>query len=230
MGRRSFQWPRPVGQIMADAEAALAAAIDADNFDLAAELLWTWPMLGQPWSPAATFSFGILAATQDDHGFLPGPDYSARDYACLPEDLRAEYVLRTSYHATLVMGFLCAAALRPGLAPPVAVTPTAASVGGIDMIMPLLRTQPRKPHWQDAFQHLDVTRRESLAEFVLTIVLRRARASHDLELVRESLSAGLVCGLLDGPAIHQALALLRRATMLGQMTSDGLVAGRSPSA
>jgi len=217
MGRRPIQWPRPAGEIMADAEAALAAAIDADNFDLAAELLWTWPMLGLPWSPAATFSFGILAATQDDHGFLPGPEYSARDHASLPEDQRDEYVLRTSYHATFVMGFLCAAALRPGLAPPVTVTPIAAPSDAISAIIPLLKPPPQEPRWLSAVQYLDATRRESLAEFVLTIVLRRARASYDLELVREGLSAGLACDLLDGPAVHQALALLRRARLLGQM-------------
>ena len=53
-------------------------------FDLAAELLWTWPMLGLPWSAAAIFCFALLAEVQDSHGFLPGPGYSARTCAALP--------------------------------------------------------------------------------------------------------------------------------------------------
>src|SRR5687768_1656490 len=118
-------WPRSLEDIARDAEAALAAAFDADNLDLAAELIWTWPMLRLQWSPVATFGFGILAAAQDLHGFLPGPGYSAGDYERLPSDLRDEYVLRTSYHTTLVMGFVCGAALRAALAPPTLIEPAA---------------------------------------------------------------------------------------------------------
>ena len=62
---------------------------DAENFDLAAELLWTWPMLGLPWSAAAIFCFALLAEVQDSHGFLPGPGYSARTCGALPEEERA---------------------------------------------------------------------------------------------------------------------------------------------
>jgi hypothetical protein len=222
MGRRARPWPRPVTEIASDADYALAAAVDADNFDLAAELIWTWPMLSLPWSPAATFCFGVLAATQDEHGFLPGPAYSAHDCEGLPKDLRDEYVLRTSYHATLVMGFVCATALRATLAPPVAVRPVTESGGAIDMILGLLRDRSNEPRWQSAFLQLDAKCRESLAEFVLSIALRRARASHDLELVRKSLGVALHCNLVDGSAGHQALALLRRATLLGQISANDL--------
>ena len=219
MGRRSAQLPRPSNEIAADAEAALAAALDADNFDLAAELLWTWPMLGLPWSSAATFGFGILASAQDREGFLPGPGWSRAEAAGIPARFQEEYVLRTSYHATFVMGFLCAAALRPGLAPPSAVPPNAASTDSLVWILPLLRGQPREPIWQGVFDQLDAARQASLAEFVLTIAMRRARATQDLELVRECISVALRCGLLAGPAVHQALALLQRATLIGQMAS-----------
>jgi hypothetical protein len=230
MGRRPVAWPRPTLEIMADAEAALAAAIDAGNFDLAAELLWTWPMLGVKWSPAAAFGFGILAAAQDECGFLPGPGYSADACAGLPDDLRSEHVLRTSYHPTLVMGILCAAALRPGLAPPVAVAPGAASVRAIDAMVPLLDAHARATRWLGSFLNLDAARREQLSEFVLAIVLRRACASQDLELVRKSLDVALQCGLMDGPAVRQALALLRRATLLGRISRDRRSAEAAPAA
>ncbi len=230
MGRRSIKWPRSPDGIIADAEAGLAAALDADNFDLAAELLWTWPMLDRPWSQTATFGFGILAATQDAHGFLPGPGYSAQDSAQLSDDLQHDYVLRTSYHTTLVMGILCAVALRSSRAPPLAVAPTVTLECAIELILPLIRTQSREPRWQSVFPHLSITCRESLAEFVLTIALRRANASHDLEMVRECLRIGMRCTLLDGPAVHQALALLRRVTMLGRISNDECSAGLAQSA
>jgi len=219
MGRKPIALPRPASEIVADAEAALAAAVDADNFDLAAELLWTWPMLGLPWSPAAIFSFGLLADVQDIHGFLPGPGYSARVCADLNENQRDDYVLRTSYHATFVMGFLCLAALQSGLRPPVAAPSKGSSARAIDSIMPLLKADSRNSGWHSRFVQLDAGCRESLAEFVLTIALRRARAAHDLELVRDGLRVALQCGLTDGPVVHQSLDLLRRATLLSEMLS-----------
>ena len=219
MGRRPAHLERPLDEVVADAEAALAAALDADNFDLAAELLWTWPMLGLPWSPAATFGFGILAAAQDQLGFLPGPGYSAAACARLPRNRRDSYLLRTSYHAGFVMGFLCAAALRPGMAPPEQVAPSAGRQGSIDALLPLLRGQARTPQWAAALAGLDGCRQESLAELVLCVALRRARSAQNLELLRDGLSVALRCDLVDGPAVRQALALLRRVTLLSELGS-----------
>ncbi len=220
MGRKPIALPRAANEIVADAEAGLAAAIDAENFDLAAELLWTWPMLGLPWSPAAIFCFGLLAEVQDRNGFLPGPGYSARYCADLPEDERDDYVLRTSYHANFVMGFLCLAALQSGLSPPVALPSKWLSARAIVSIMPLLNANSRNSGWHNRFMGLDAGCRGSLAEFVLTIVLRRARAAHDLELVRDGLGVALRCGLTDGPAVRQSLDLLRRVMLLSQTLSE----------
>jgi hypothetical protein len=220
MGRNPIELPRAAREIVADAEAGLAAAIDAENFDLAAELLWTWPMLGLPWSPAAIFCFALLAEVQDRNGFLPGPGYSPRYCADLPEDERDDYVLRTSYHANFVMGFLCLAVLRSGLSPPVALPSKWLSARAIVSIMPLLTASSRNASWHSRFMQLDAGCRGSLAEFVLTIVLRRARAAHDLELVRDGLGVALRCGLTDGPSVRQSLDLLRRAMLLGQTLSE----------
>ena len=217
MGRARIALPRTASEIVADAEAGLAAAIDAENFDLAAELLWTWPMLGLPWSPAAIFCFGLLADVQDRHGFLPGPGYSARHCADLPEDEREDYVLQTSYHANFVMGFLCLAALQSGLSPPDAVPSKGLSARAMVSIMPLLDANARNAGWHGRFMQLDAGCRGSLVEFVLTIALRRARAAHDLDLVRDGLSVALRCGLTGGPAVRQSLDLLRRAMLLGQV-------------
>jgi len=46
--------------------------------------------------------------------------------------------------------------------------------------------------------------------------LRRSAAAHDIERVRSVLQAALHGGWTEGPAIRQALALLRRATLLAR--------------
>ena len=214
MGRRGAPWPRPVDAIAAEAEAALAAALDADNFDLAAELLWTWPMLGLPWSPAANFAFQVIAAAQDDLGFLPGPQYAE-----LAPTQRDDGMLRTSYHANIVLGILCAVALLPGRAPAqtVAVAPVhAAPVDGLLRLLAPSSRSPRSPRWLALQVALEPNRRAALAPFVLSIVLRRAAAAHDIERVRSGLQAALEGDWADGPAVGQALALLRRVTALAR--------------
>ena len=230
MGQQTTYLPRPIGEITADADAALAAGIDADNLDLTAELLWTWPMLGATWSPAAAFSFGVLAAAQDAHGFLPGPGYLSVRHRNLPTDQQEDYLLRTSYHATLVMGLLCAVALRPGREPPVALAQPDRPGGAADSVYPLLRNRQAEPRWQKAFRQLDLGRRETLAPLVLSTALRRARLSNDLGWVRESLQIALLHGLVDGPTPRQAVSLLRRGTLLGQQSAGGSAPGRTADA
>lgn len=221
MGGRAVAWPRAVDEIAAEAEAALAAALDADNFDLAAELLWTWPMLGLCWSPAARFAFEVLAAAQDEHGFLPGPQYSPPQPGAPPAAAHDDFVLRTSYHATLAMGMLCAAALRPGRAPVPPPAGATAAAACVDRLLPLLPAVPRTPRWLDAQAGLERGRRRQLAPFVLTLVFRRAAAAHDLPRLRDGLAAALGCDLTAGPAVRQALSLLRRATALAGLRCQG---------
>jgi hypothetical protein len=210
-----------VAEIEADATAALGAALDADNFDLAAEVLWTWPMLGLPWNAAAAFGFAVLADEQDARGFLRGPGYTDDAAAALPPSLRGEHVLRTSYHADFVFAFLCAASLRDGREPPLRRPhpaerhDVAASCGLFDVIVPMLRSGTRCPSWLAAFEALDPARRAPLAEVVLAIALRRARSANDLAAVRACLSAALRHDVVDGPAPRQAVMLLRRAAMVG---------------
>ncbi len=216
MGRRGVAWPRPVDEIIAETEAALAAALDADNFDLAAELLWTWPMLGLPWSAAASFAFELLAAAHDEHGFLPGPQY-----ADLAPSQRAHGMLRTSYHANIALGILCAVALKSDRAPAPAPRAAAVDAEAADGLLRLLAPSARSPRWLALYATLEPTRRAALAPFVLSIVLRRAAAAHDMARLRDGLQAALAGAWDDGPAVHQALALLRRVTALARLRGLG---------
>jgi hypothetical protein len=216
MGRRGVQWPRPVDQVVADAEAALAAALDADNFDLAAELLWTWPMLALPWSAAANFAFQVLARAQDEHGFLPGPQH-----ADLAPAQRDAALLRTSYHANVVLGILCAVALLPGRAPGQQVPAAPMEAASVEALLPLLAPSTRSPRWLAMLAELEPARRATLAPFVLGIVLRRAAAAHDIERLRAGLRAAVEGDWTDGSPVHQALALLRRVTALARWRHAG---------
>ena len=213
MGRRAVSWPRSEDAVVADAEAGIAAAIDADNFDLTTELLWAWPMMGLEWSPTATFAFDLLTAAQDEYGFLPGPEWSADTASELAIDERTAYCLRTSYHANLVMGLLCAAILRRGTGP----FDTVRTVCGHDRFddaMQAVINHGRLPRWQLAIAALDHTRQDTLVELVLTIAIRRASHQHDFDQLRRCLSLWLRLDLPHGPAVDQCLALLRRATMV----------------
>lgn len=213
MGRRAVWLPRPTGEVLRDVEAALAAALDADNFDLAAELLWTWPMLRQAWSPTASFAFDVLARAQDEHGFLPGPDHARwagdRAHGLSDEDLR----LRTSYHANVVMGILCAAALHPRSAP-APMAPMNADDPGRARLLGRLPRRPFVPRWQGAFEALDERRQSALSSLCLDVWFRRATASNDFAQLREALGVaadiddGEAC---EGPSARQALTRLRRA-------------------
>lgn len=217
MGRHTIQLPRSVGALVDDADAALAAAMNADNYDLVAELLWTWPMLGLAWSPAAIFSFQVLAHIEDELGFLPGPDFNPMEHAQLTEDERQDYVLHTSYHTTYVMGFLCAAALRSRALPQARLVDTG-SDGMADILMPLFGA--RKPAWWPHLLRLEPPFRESLSAFLLTMLLRRASTARDYDLLRTGLRAGLSCNTPDGPAMRQSVALLRRLTILGNIEQE----------
>ncbi len=70
-GRRPVMLARERDAVRHDAQAALAQCLDDDDFDLAAELLMTWPFLDLPWTPAAALGFAMLTAVEDRVGFLP---------------------------------------------------------------------------------------------------------------------------------------------------------------
>ena len=111
---------RPAPAVAADAEALLGAALAAGNLDVAAELLWTWPMLGLPLSPGARYALGELGRAEGTHGFLPGPEHDTGVAAALAPAERSTYVVQTSYHTAVVAGILAAALLRrgaPGIRP-----------------------------------------------------------------------------------------------------------------
>jgi hypothetical protein len=216
MGHRAATWPRPLDAIVADAEAALAVALDADNFDLAAELLWTWPMLGLPWSPVAGFGYQVLIDAADEAGFLPGPDLTQSSAENAVKEADDGLALRTSYHATLALGIFCSAALRPGRLPSCEIDEPCVGEDSVDALLQLLPASSRPRRWLRVLAKLDPASRGALAPLVASIALRRAAAASDLNGLRNGIEVASEAGVTDGPAMRQALALLRRATIFAR--------------
>jgi hypothetical protein len=49
----------------------LARAFDEEDYDLAVEILLSWPLTGNSWSAISTFAFRVLRNVEDKVGSLP---------------------------------------------------------------------------------------------------------------------------------------------------------------
>jgi Domain of unknown function (DUF6895) len=214
LGARRIVLPRQSAAIVADADAALAYSLDSNDFDLAAEVILTWPMLDLAWSPAAIFALRLLASVEDTVGFLPGTTFDLTRYHALVGDEQSRFALVTSYHTAYIMGFLCAAALRQGCGSPAAVPAARRSRGARAAILGLIDTYGATSCWREPFDALAPRQQDSVAPLVLAALLRRARTKGDLSLIREALQVALAHDLINAPAPTQAAALLRRSQAL----------------
>ncbi|WP_397401122.1 DUF6895 family protein [Phenylobacterium sp.] len=210
-GFRELAPPRAPADLFEDAEAALARCLDDDDFDLCAELLFTWPYLRAPLSPIAGFGLDVLRRVEDDVGFLPSLSLSAAQTAGLDDAVRQRAIFDEAYHTAFVMGLLAAALLLPQAClqpvPQDGVPPGAAKT-----LMALMPPRTPVPQWERDLHALDDAAQDQLATLLATIALRRALAGHDLRLVREIVSACIDLRLFASAAAVQAGELLRRFT------------------
>ena len=225
LGSRLPRLPRTRHAIALDSEAAIGACLDEQDFDLAGEVLLTWPLLRRGWPAAATFGFSCLAEIEDETGFLPALSVSTDELAALTGTERTRYAVAMSYHTAYVMGLLCAVSLRSGLEPRVAVPTSSRYRGATEALAGLAKdasptAEPRQ--WEVRFEALTEGQREALAPLVLAIHLRRAVSARDLVLVQALLRVAAAHDLLDGPAPSQALELLNRARLMQREMAAGL--------
>jgi hypothetical protein len=214
---RSLRLPRPRSILHAEAEGALARCLDDEDYDLAGELLLTWPLTGKAWSPVATFGFFVLAQVEDAAGFLPAPSTRVDRLNSLQGDERLKYLLATSYHTVYVMGLLCAAALRPRRAPPLKVLTVRAARGFASKILPHLDIDERAVHWRGVLDTMKELERDAIAGFLLNVAIHRKFKKRDFNGLRSLLEIGHASNLTDSPVSSQAAEMLERiATLEGQ--------------
>lgn len=208
-GRRLPRLPRPASAIIGDADAALVRCLDEDDFDLAAEILLTWPYLRVKWTPTAIFGMGVLARLENQVGVLPSLSLRQEELSCLHEGKRAHYVADEAYHTAYVMGLLSAALLDSSRTPP-ATLPTRPNRGASQCFHSLLLKREPIPQWQTDFSSLPNSQQESLIPLLATVGLRRALIQYDFRQFHRILEASIEHGLTLIPSVRQGAELLSR--------------------
>ena len=212
--------PRRRALILAEAEALLARCLDEQDYDLAGEVLLSWPLTGKSWSAAAAFAFRVLARVEDKAGFLPTAGTRISEIRAREGVARTRYLLATAYHTAYVMGLLCAACLSPGHAPPIAIPVAGWKPGNAAQIVRLLDADGECTHWRDHFRRLNEPERDVLAGFLLSVALRRSARKRDFGSLRDHLQLADQLDLADSPVAIQAAELLKRLAVYANITSD----------
>lgn len=196
------------------ATSALCGPLDDDDFDLAGELLLTWPFLHVPWSPAAALTFQMMNRLEHDVGVVPSLSLDQLGYQHTPPEQRRHYVTATAYHTAFVMGLLCATLLRAPM--PSASTDAAPLISQslLDTFLAQLHAREKRPQWVQDFMAQPTAQQRACGSFLLDVLVRRAVRQLDLQEVRSLLAQSLHEGLPTTPLRAQAAGLLRRLAHL----------------
>ena len=176
------------------------------------QILLAWPLLELEWGAEAVFAFAWLASEQDELGFLPGSTFDPARRGDAGGG--RSHAIASSYHATLVMGFLCAA-LRARGARRRASCRTAPAVAA--WRARCWRGRPRRrrrPPGGAGSAGSPMALLAALAPLFLAMALHDARERGDAARSGDALALALPAGLAADPAPRQAAALLRRAGLL----------------
>src|SRR3974390_199239 len=210
--------PRRRNELLAEADAMLARCLDEQDYDLGGELLLAWPLTGKSWSPAASFSFRVLAKVEDTAGFLPASSTRLDHLQKLEGQARRRYLLATAYHTMYVMGLLCAVALQPGRKPPGIISGRGARRGGSEAILQVIDSIENNAHWRDEIETLSREERDAVASLLLNIALIRAMKKRQFTAVQDLLGIADAQGLCDNPCSSQAAEALERLSVFARIT------------
>jgi hypothetical protein len=215
---------RPASSVADDAEALLGAALACGNLDVAAELLWTWPMLGLPLSPGARYALAELDRAEDTHGFLPGPEHDPAVAASLSPADRSTYVIQTSYHTAVAGAVLAAALLRAegadqapagaGPAPTGACPASARRAAPTADADPLPLLRHADGPWAAALRGRPLPHRVACTELLVGAELRTAAARRDLAQVHVVVAWAAEHGWAHLASVRQGGALLARVARI----------------
>ena len=207
-GRHPRQLPRARAELVAESTGLLLRSLLMEDFDLAAEVLMTWPLLAADWTPAAAFGFRVLAELEDRAGYLPAGNGVPEKFHHLAGAERTRYALAAAYHTAYVMGMLCALAVGPGRCPPPAIAGPLAPASLIESLLGLLPVTDTP--WQITFRSLQPMEQRALAPALLHLALQAKISRHDLSGTAGLLDIAAQHGMADTPVCAQAAQLLQR--------------------
>jgi hypothetical protein len=226
--RYPHRLPRARHVILAEAEAMLARCLDDQDYDLAGEVLLTWPLTGKTWTPAAVFGFGVLMRIEDEAGFLPSAATRLDRLSKLEGNARTDYLLAAAYHTAYVMGLLCATALQPGRTPPKAICARTTWRGSSNALMAHFASDVPRCHWQDDFDLLSDDDKGAITSLLLTVALRRMIKQRDFGAVQLLLQRAHASGSADTVAARQAQELLVRLAAFAERRERFIRSGAHP--
>lgn len=207
-GFQNRRLPRCRSVIMGEARSLLARYLDAEDYDLAGEILLAWPLSGAAWCPSASFGFAVLARVEDCVGVLPCGNTKVHRLNQLKGEERARYALATGYHTAYVMGFLCAASLRPNRGPPVRITGPRFDKSCLERLLGFIERD--QGHWQAQFSELVEAEQLALTPFLLDLAIVQKSRKHDYNAMSELLALACQYQIADSPLCGQAAELLER--------------------
>lgn len=203
--------PRARTDVLAESGVLLARSLLLGDFDLAGEVLMAWPLTGEPWSPAATFGFRVLAELEDRVGFLPAKNGTPAKFIDLVAAERTKYALASSYHTAYVMGMLCALALRADDPLPTTFTGRTVPHTVIDDLLAIIGE--RDAPWRVTFDRLSGDEQRRLGSLLLDMALLASSRSNDYATVASLLERAVHHGLAGSPLCAQAAQLLHRVAV-----------------
>lgn len=217
-GNTTPEFPRPKFELISDAECALARSIDEDDFDVAAELLMTWPYLKQKWNSTAIFALNVINRVHNDLGILPALGLNKETFSSLTKEERRNYIATGTYHTALVMGLLSASLLLPDCAPPQAISDKA-TTGNWPAIFNLLPKRTPQPQWEIDFAELSEQEKERLTNFLITASLRRAMTLYDFQRFNSILNESINQNIILLSSVQQGANLIKRFSSSTNATS-----------
>lgn len=201
---------RPSAEVVDEVEAALAACLDADDFDLCAELLLAWPYLRTPWTATSRLALRVLSRVEDEVGFLPSLSVREEELKELGGPASSQRIMAEAYHTIYVMGILVAALLKHMPAPEASASADASSLQLAEALYELLPLRGPRPQWETDYRRLTDGEKAGSARFLVHVGIRRALANSDFNCVAQILLEATARGMAPDSVMGQASLLLKR--------------------
>lgn len=209
-GNRDVELPQLGNETLAAARSAIAGSLDDDDFDLAGELLLTWPFLNAEWDSTSSLAFAVLANVEDQVGILPSLSLDKIAYEKHSPEARKQFVAAVAYHTAYVMGLLCAVMICRQSRPMTSLPLAAGSLSFAEKLLSQLSTHMPQPQWLRYIETLPGDRLASCSSFLLDVGLRRAVRRFDLAEVQRLLQTGIEHEIPMSPLCLQSAGILRR--------------------